>query len=246
MSTFVFSLHHLTLSDLRSRVVRKIRNDQIDDDVDGWINDVVQWLTAEFPQESLLSDGEDLLTGTGATRFFDLPDDFQHMLVVYDETDNSPLDGVSPQAMIEEWETYPLVTEDPQCYTIVGRKNAVGSTNPTGIVQPKRIKFDTIVPSAKVLRYTYYKLHHKLVNDDDPVFLDPEIQAMIVDGVLLEADQFSNHEDYERHERKFMRRMDRALTRRARQPSRRVQVGGGYRRGKPYPPRLPSNYPRGW
>lgn len=242
--TFSFSLHHLTLKDLRDRVQRKIKTTEISLDVDGWINDVISLLIAEVLPESLISDGTDTIVGDGSSRIFDLPEDYHAMLVVSDQNRNYVYDGVSPQEMVEVWEIHPIPTRDANVYTIVGRKGDVAALEPSGEVADSRIKFDSILPATSVYEFTYYKLHHKLVNDTDPVFLPPEFHPVIVDGVMLEADQFRDHDDYERHERKFWQRVGRLRSNQNRYPARRVTMGGSTVRNRPARPVLPSNYPR--
>jgi hypothetical protein len=221
-----------------------LRNDQIPDDLDDLINDALYALTADFPAESLISDGTDSITGTGSTQIFSLPIDFQHMLVVHDQARNFTIDYADPQAMVETWEIFPVPTRSAQVHTIVGRKGSVGAVETSGAVSPLRIKFDSIVPLNEVYVFTYYKLHHKLVADTDPVLLPPETQSLLVDMVMLDGGLLQSTEDYERYERKYLFALDRGRKHRTRNPARRTVMGSDPGGGKPAPPRLPSQYPR--
>jgi hypothetical protein len=241
---YTFSPHFLTLADVRRRLERKLRNDQIPDDLDDLINDAVYIITSEFPQESLISDGTDSITGDGNTQIFPLPADFQHMLVVHERARNYTVGDVSPQAMIETWELFPVATRSAQVFTVVGRKGAVGVSELSGVLNPLRIKFDAKIPTGEVYHYAYFKLHHKLVNDTDPLLITPELHTLVVDGAMVEGGLVQGSEDYERYERKFERALRRGRRLQTRYPARRIVMGSDQGGGKPAPPRLPSQYPR--
>lgn len=242
MTTFTFSVHHLTLADLRSRVERKIKVSSLSDDVDGWINDVIQWITVEFPVEALISDGSDVITGDGTEYIFDLPADFQSMLYHGCVDKVQPIEGISPQEMFADYQYTSRPIRDPKVYTIVGRKKGVGDEQNQSEMADLRIVYDSIPTNTKTYRIVYHKLHHKLVNDGDPCFLPPHMHSLVVDGAILESSVFKDHEDYERHERKFHMKLNRAAKAQRRYLNRNVVMGTSLpsSRGKPGYPVMPE------
>jgi hypothetical protein len=259
MSTWQFELNFFTLGDIKSRVKAKLSEDSdIDDYIEDWANTVVQWITVEFPQPSLLSDGEDEIRGDGINRIFDLPADFYQMVSLKQPIRSQlGLEEVSPKQLAEQFEVFtPIPVRFPDYYCLVGRKGIVTKAESFSAVPAMRIKFDSIPngpvvgPPAQdpdIFRYFYYKLHHKLTDDNHPIFLPPEYHSLVVDGVLLEAAEHTgiNEVDYDRKERKWFRRLRRAYKNRTMKANLPV-IRGDFEidRNRVGRPQMPANYPR--
>lgn len=250
MSTFQFETSFLTLGDIQRQVRLKLGEDvDLDATITDWANTVVQFITVEFPQPSLLSDGEDQIVGNGTARIFSLPIDF-HKMVSMKQPSRSQLglEEVSVKQLAEQFEVFdPIPVRDPDYYTIVGRKGTFDADEPLSAINPLRIKFDAIPTDGSIFRFFYYKLHHKLSLETHPILLPPEYHSLVVDGVLLEAAEFVgvNDADYNRKERKWFRRLKQVYKRRHEHPNR-VLIKGDFDidRGSPGRPQFPDNYPR--
>jgi hypothetical protein len=247
MSTIPWAAYGLNLGTVRSRVQRKVGDSEVPPaEIDGWINDVVQTITAEFPLPELASHGDDVLTGDGLAQTFELPDDFQHPLSFWiPELGYRVIDEVTQQELVEGYLTNPITVRDPDVYVIMGRKTGAASAEiESTTMQVLNVKFDSIPVLSSEIYYAYYRYHYLLQNDTDPIYLPQSWQSLLVDGVLLESDAYRDHEDYERHERKWYRKLRRAYKNRFRRSNRPIILGGGVQSTRPARPRLPANFPR--
>ncbi|MHA1962712.1 MAG: phage adaptor protein [Candidatus Thorarchaeota archaeon] len=253
MTTFQFETSFFTLGDIKRQVRQKIKEDtDVDDIIEDWANIVVQYICTEFPPPSLISDGDDTLTPADAIsdQIWALPADLQFVYRIRETT--TPWDTLiykSPSDFHEKFDiTTPTITETPDYYTIVGRAPTLAESKLVSAIAPLRIKFDSIPNSTDIFQILYQKLHTKLTDDLQPIYLPPEWHGLVIEGVMLEAAEFTgvNTSDYERKERKWNRRLRRAYKSRNQNPDNLVVMGEDYdlESRSHHPPVFPGNYPR--
>lgn len=233
----------LTLSEVRDRCEYKLRDDRASTQVDNWINDVVQYMTAEiFFMEMYKEDTSSVkFTGDGSKQIFDCPEDFAAFVWVYSDVQDRPLDEVSPREMIEDWTVFDTNTQTPQAYAPLGRTGAAGANT----VPLYQVKFDSIVPTGEDVLYGYYRLHDKLTADGDVILLPQNMLKTIVDGVLMESDSWNDSDQFSMHRDRFLDMMNQLKKNQNRMPNRRRGLGRSPRnmQGRPGRVSFPSNYP---
>jgi len=232
----------LTLSDVRDRLEHKLRTDQEPDEVDGWINDVVQAMTAEIFFDEMYKEGVSF-TGDGSTQIFDCPEDWAAFSWMYSETSNEPLEEFSPRELVEDAPyVFDSNVQTPRAYAPLGRTGAAG----VNTVPLAQVKFDSVIPSADTVSYAYYRLHDELVNDADYILLPQNLLKTIVDGVLMESDSWNDSDQFAIHRDRFIDTMNQLKRNQNRRPNKRRTMGRSSGGGRPGRPGLPSNYPNFW
>ncbi len=232
------TVYTLTLASVRTRVEHKLRDNQSSDRVDEWINDVVQAMTAEVFFDELYAEGT--ITGDGLAQEFDLTEDHGAFSWVYSTTRDQPLEEVSPRELMEDFpSSFDGNVQTPMVYCPLGRTGTAGVNNVPLLV----VKFDSIVPSAEVVDYGYYSLHADLTSDTDVILLPQNLLATIVDGVLMEADSWSDSDQFAVHRDRFIDKMNQLKRNQNRRPNKRRGIGRSSRSGRPGRPSFPSGYP---
>lgn len=235
--------YSMTLAGARTRCEYKIGNTgEASDRVDEWINDVIQVITSEVFFKELQTDGSDVITGDGSAQVFDLPEDFVDFVWVWDTNVNDYVEEVSFRALVEDELTVSTPTRRPYVYALMGRTGAAGGSSNVPVVQ---VKFDSILAAGYEVNYSYYRQHPLLVNDDDVILLPQNLMPVIVDGVLLEADQWSDGDRFAKHRDRYENRLEQLKKNQNRRPNLRRRMGS---RGSSRPRRvmLPWNYPDIW
>ena len=236
MATYTY-----TLANVRSRAEFKLRDDRSSTQVDNWINDTIQNMTAEiFFDEMYVEDSASVLvTGDGSAHIFDLPEDFQDFVWMYSDLQKITMKEASPRQMIEDRRSpFDLMTATPEMYTRIGRTGAAGVNG----VPLWQVKFDTIIPNGEKVYYGYYAMHQILTADSDYILLPQNLLSTIVDGVLMESDSWNDSDQFAMHRDRFMDKMNQLKRNQNRRPNRRRTMG--LSNGQPpvaFPPEIPNN-----
>lgn len=234
------AVYTLTLVNVRDRVEYKLRDDRAPTQVDYWINDVIQMMTAEIWFTSLYVEGV-VITGDGSAQAFDLPEDFAAMSWMYSQVIDQPLDEMTPRELIEETDVFDANAQSPRAYAMLGRSGTAGANG----IEVFQVKFDSVPASAEEIDYAYYRLHPLLSSDSDPIYLPTQLLSTVVDGVLMEADSWNDSDQFQMHRDRFLDKMNQMKRNQNRLPNKRRTMGVSSRsfRGRPGRPSFPSGYP---